>query len=66
MTALAADRNTTYREGVECEFPVKAATQIYAGSLVMLGSDGLCYPRRRYCRCKVCGRGRGKCPGRRH
>jgi hypothetical protein len=44
MTALAADRNTTYREGVECEYPVKAATQIYAGSLVMLGSDGYAIP----------------------
>jgi hypothetical protein len=42
--ALSADRNTSYREGVECEYPVKAATQIYAGSLVMLGSDGYAIP----------------------
>jgi hypothetical protein len=44
MTALAADRNTTYREGVECEYPVKASAQIYAGSLVMVGSDGYAKP----------------------
>ncbi len=44
MSALTADRNTAYREGVECEYPVKASTPIYAGSLVMVGSDGFAIP----------------------
>jgi hypothetical protein len=44
MTALAKDRATPYRNGVEIEFPVKNGVQIYAGALVMLGSDGYAIP----------------------
>jgi hypothetical protein len=43
--ALSADRNTTYRDGIELEFPVKAATKIYAGSMVCVGAaDGYAIP----------------------
>lgn len=34
MPALAADRNTPFRKGDDFEFPVAAATKIYAGSIV--------------------------------
>lgn len=45
MTALSADRNTTYRDGLEIEFPVKAAAKIYAGSMVCLeGASGYAIP----------------------
>lgn len=36
MTALAAERNTKERAGDIAEHPVKAATRIYQGSLVVL------------------------------
>ena len=38
MAALAKDRNTPYRDGLYISVPVKAATKIYAGSLVV--ADG--------------------------
>jgi len=44
MGALAKDRTTAYREGVEVEFPVAAATKIYAGSLVMISATGYAIP----------------------
>lgn len=44
MTALAADKKTEYREGVEIEFLVKTSSQIYAGALVMADADGLLVP----------------------
>lgn len=44
MTACSADRNTTYREGMELAFPVKAATRIFAGSMVAVDSTGYAVP----------------------
>ncbi|MFZ5450262.1 MAG: hypothetical protein ACOZF2_00095 [Thermodesulfobacteriota bacterium] len=44
MTALAKDRATPYREGVEVEYPVAASTKIYAGSLVCTDADGFATP----------------------
>ena len=38
MAALAADRNTPYRDGLYISVPVKAGAKIYAGSLVV--ADG--------------------------
>lgn len=40
MTALAGDRNTPEKEGKMFEFPVAAATLIYAGALVCLDASG--------------------------
>lgn len=44
MTALAEDKKTEYREGVELDFLVKSGSQIYAGALVMVDADGLLIP----------------------
>jgi predicted RecA/RadA family phage recombinase len=44
MSALTKDRATTYREGIEIEFPVAATTKIYAGSLVCVNSSGYAVP----------------------
>lgn len=44
MTALAADRQTPYREGVELEYKVAANAKIYAGSLVCLNATGYAVP----------------------
>ena len=44
MTALAKDRATPYREGVEVEYPVAASVKIYAGSLVCANSSGFAAP----------------------
>jgi hypothetical protein len=44
MSGLTRDRATAYREGIEVEFPVAAATKIYAGSLVCLNGDGFGVP----------------------
>lgn len=41
MTALVQDRNTPQRASEDFEFPVAAATKIYAGSLVVINSSGL-------------------------
>ena len=38
MTVLTADRNTVRRDGVDFEYPVKAATKIYAGSIVAINT----------------------------
>lgn len=40
MAALTADRNTPRRAGDQYEYPVAASTEIFAGSLVVLDSDG--------------------------
>ncbi|AEB09341.1 DUF2190 family protein [Desulfobacca acetoxidans] len=44
MSACTADRDTIYREGLELEYPVKAATKIYAGSMVAVDSTGYAIP----------------------
>jgi len=44
MSALTRDRATSYREGVEVEFPVAANTKIYVGSLVCLNASGYAVP----------------------
>lgn len=44
--ALAADRNTPSRAGEEFVYPVKASVTIYAGALVVAGSDGYARPAR--------------------
>ena len=44
MAALTQDRATPYREGIEIEFPVAAATKIYAGSLVCANAQGFAIP----------------------
>lgn len=44
MAALAADRNTPRTEGKIDSHPVKAATKIYAGALVMFDAAGWLVP----------------------
>lgn len=44
MAALTRDRATSYREGIELDFPVAASTKIYAGSLVCVNADGYAVP----------------------
>jgi hypothetical protein len=44
MAVCTTDRNTTHRQGVELEYPVKAATRIYAGSMVAVDSPGYAVP----------------------
>jgi len=44
MSALTRDRATSYREGIEVEFPVAAATKIYAGSMVCVNAAGFAVP----------------------
>lgn len=39
MTALAADRNTPRRDGVQFELPVLAAVKIYPGAIVAVRTD---------------------------
>lgn len=40
MTALTADRDTSRRENILRNFPVKGATRLFAGSLVCLDATG--------------------------
>ncbi len=42
--ALTSDRNTVRRAGDQFEFAVKAATKIFAGSIVVIGADSLAAP----------------------
>lgn len=44
MTALTADRNTPFRNAEDFEFGVKAATKIFAGSIVCLDINGQALP----------------------
>ena len=44
MSALTRDRATSYREGIEVEFPVAATTKIYAGSMVCVNAGGYAAP----------------------
>ena len=44
MSALTRDRATSYREGIEVEFPVAAATKIYAGSMACVNAGGFAVP----------------------
>jgi hypothetical protein len=40
MAALTADRNTPARDGKTFSFPVKAASKIFAGSIVVIDATG--------------------------
>ncbi len=44
MAALTADRNTKERDAKTFSFPVKAATKIFAGSLVVIDATGYAAP----------------------
>lgn len=44
MTALSADRNTPKRESKLARYPVLTATEIFAGSMVVLDSSGYAKP----------------------
>ncbi len=44
MAELTRDRATSYREGVEVDYPVAAGAKIYAGSLVCVNADGFAVP----------------------
>jgi predicted RecA/RadA family phage recombinase len=44
MAGLTRDRATSYREGVEVDYPVAAGAKIYAGSLVCVNADGFAVP----------------------
>ncbi|MFA5183295.1 MAG: hypothetical protein WC405_18430, partial [Syntrophales bacterium] len=44
MTALARDKKTEYKEGVEIPALVKALTLIYAGALTCLNANGYLVP----------------------
>ena len=44
MSALTRDRATSYREGIEVEFPVAAATKIYAGCMAGVNANGYVAP----------------------
>jgi hypothetical protein len=44
MSGLTRDRATSYREGIEVEYPVAASTRIYAGSLVCVNAAGYAVP----------------------
>ena len=44
MSALTADRNTTYQEGLIVYLPVYTNTVIYAGSMVCVNSSGYAVP----------------------
>ena len=39
MTALTADREPSYKQGIDLPYQLAASTTIYAGSLVMLEED---------------------------
>jgi hypothetical protein len=44
MSALTKDRATSYREGIEVEYPVAASAKIFAGSLVCVNANGYVVP----------------------
>lgn len=44
MAALAEDRDTPMRDNRMYSYPVKAATKIYAGSMVAIDADGYAVP----------------------
>jgi hypothetical protein len=44
MAALTQDRPTTYRDGIEVEYPVATDTRIFAGSLVCVNTEGYAVP----------------------
>ncbi|SIR43120.1 hypothetical protein SAMN05880590_1326 [Rhizobium sp. RU35A] len=56
MTALAADRNTPERSGLNRTFPVKGTTTLYAGAMVALNVSGLLVPASAVSTLKVVGR----------
>ncbi len=55
MSALTRDRATSYREGIEVEFPVAAATKIYAGSMVCVNAGGYAAPAADISGCRFAG-----------
>ena len=59
MSALTRDRATSDREGIEVEFPVAAATKIYAGSMVCVNDAGYARAGGGYQRLPLCGGGHG-------
>lgn len=44
MSGLTCDRATSYREGIEVEYPAAASTKIFAGSLVCVNAGGYAAP----------------------
>ncbi|MDP3181573.1 MAG: hypothetical protein Q8M54_02005 [Desulfobaccales bacterium] len=44
MSGLTRDRATSYREGVELDYPVAAGAKVFAGSLVCVNADGFAVP----------------------
>ena len=52
---LTADFARTYRDGIELDFLVKTNSQIYAGALVMLDTNGLLIPGADTANCKFAG-----------
>jgi hypothetical protein len=49
MTALTADRDTPMRDGDSYSYPMAAATEIFAGSLVVLDASGNAEPATETC-----------------
>jgi hypothetical protein len=56
MTALTSDRNTPQRSGDNRNFPVKAATTIFAGGLAAIDTTGMLVPASAVATLKVVGR----------
>ncbi|MEP3428268.1 MAG: hypothetical protein ABJN98_06285 [Roseibium sp.] len=60
MTALVTDRRTPERSADRREFPVKASTTLFAGSMAAIGADDLAVPMS----VATTLRGVGRCEGR--
>lgn len=56
MTALTSDRNTPQRSGDNRNFPVKAATTLFAGGLAAIDTTGMLVPASAVATLKVVGR----------
>ncbi|MCF1449986.1 hypothetical protein FS815_24660 [Agrobacterium vitis] len=56
MTALTADRNTAQRSADNRNFPVKAATTIFAGAMAAVDATGMLVPAGATAALKVVGR----------
>lgn len=56
MTALSTDRNTPQRKGENRNFPVKAATTVYAGGMVAIDATGMLVPAASVAALKIVGR----------
>lgn len=44
MAGLTRDRATSYREGIELDYPAAAGAKVFAGSLVCVNADGFAVP----------------------